>query len=34
MTDKQLNLAEINPQDLLEQILAAGKELVKKNQAT
>jgi len=29
MTDKQLNLSEINPQELLEQILAVGKGLVK-----
>jgi len=33
MTDKQLNLSEINPQELLEQILAAGKGLVKQGQA-
>jgi len=29
MTDKQLNLSDINPQELLEQILSAGKGLVK-----
>ncbi|WP_026941910.1 DUF533 domain-containing protein [Hellea balneolensis] len=33
MTDKQLNLSEINAQELLEQILAAGKDLVKQGQA-
>ena len=33
MTEKSLNLSEINPQELLEQILAAGKDLVKQGQA-
>lgn len=33
MTEKQLNLAGIDPQDLLNQILAAGKDLVKQGQA-
>lgn len=33
MTDKQLNLTGIDPQDLLNQILAAGKDLVKQGQA-
>ena len=33
MTDKQLNLVDINPQELLEQILATGKGLVKQGQA-
>jgi len=33
MTDNTMNLSDINPQELLEQILAAGKDLVKQGQA-
>jgi len=33
MTENQLNMSNIDPQELLEQILAAGKDLVKKGQA-
>ena len=33
MTDTQLNLSDINPQELLEKILATGKDLVKQGKS-
>ena len=33
MTNTQMNLSDLNPQELLEQILATGKDLVKQGKA-